>query len=708
MTAANEPLISCIMPTCDRPEFVPKAIRYFLNQDYSNKELLIVDDGAEAVSGLIPENEQIRYIRVDQKLKLGTKRNLCIEESRSDLIMHWDDDDWFAPNRISYQVKALLDAKAGVCGLRRMLFFHLGTKKAWLYQYPDSGRNWLAGGSLLYTKDFWKRSPFPDIQRASDTKFIWSSKMDAYVVLDDYRFYVAMIHPGNTSPKNTANNLWSLYPVREIKSLMQEDWKLYEGYRKIARSRTEVNEYQKRRAKEFPHRKTTEMVSACLLSWKRPENLKRIVNSIRKLEFIDEILVWNNNPEVTLSFPYEKVRIIQSKENLMCYGRFLCAKEAKNEIVYVQDDDFLVKNIPDLYRHFLKDQSRITHAIGQKHLRRHDKDNYESGQVAMLGWGAFISKSWTSMLDEHLKLNQPDKIFKREADIIFSLLQGKQHHPVPANVTELPDNSASGIALYRQRHHELYRALAIRSALNTLRQIKFPTDPVTWNIVITCRNYGHFLEEAVRSVLMNKADYMITIVDDASSDDTGLVVRNLTEKYPFVHYIRYHTNIGVSAARNAGIASLDSRFVVLLDADDMIGTDYLYEAEKLLRKGHDVINPDAVLFGNIRAARWVVPENVSLQMLLKKNCVHCAAAFRRELWDKAGGIDESMDNWQDYDFWIRLARAGAKIRKINGDHFFYRKHGYTKSSESAEKRDQLISHIREKHKPLYMKYQLGR
>jgi hypothetical protein len=43
--SSEEPLVSCIMPTCDRLQFVPEAVRGFLKQDYPNLELVIVDDG---------------------------------------------------------------------------------------------------------------------------------------------------------------------------------------------------------------------------------------------------------------------------------------------------------------------------------------------------------------------------------------------------------------------------------------------------------------------------------------------------------------------------------------------------------------------------------------------------------------------------------------------------------------------------------------
>ncbi|HEX6730167.1 MAG TPA: glycosyltransferase family 2 protein, partial [Pyrinomonadaceae bacterium] len=155
------------MPTADRRIFVPQGIKYFRSQDYKNKELVIVDDGVESVADLVPDDPQIRYIRLHGKRSLGAKRNECVEACRSDLIMHWDDDDWMAPYRISYQVEALLREDAEVCGLQRMLFYDIDRNEVWLYQYPDNQCPWLAGGSLLYTRDFWRRSPFPNIQVAS-------------------------------------------------------------------------------------------------------------------------------------------------------------------------------------------------------------------------------------------------------------------------------------------------------------------------------------------------------------------------------------------------------------------------------------------------------------------------------------------------------------------------------------------------------------
>src|ERR1044071_5568655 len=124
------PLVSCIMPTADRREFVGRAVGYFLRQDYEPKELIVVDDGEDAVGDLMPRDARVRYVRAEGKLTVGAKRNLACEQARGEVIAHWDDDDWHAPRRLSYQVGELLESGAEVCGIRELLFYEPGAGRA--------------------------------------------------------------------------------------------------------------------------------------------------------------------------------------------------------------------------------------------------------------------------------------------------------------------------------------------------------------------------------------------------------------------------------------------------------------------------------------------------------------------------------------------------------------------------------------------------
>ena len=218
------PLISCIMPTADRRRFVPDAIRYFLRQSYPEKELLILDDGVDDISDIVPEHPQIRYFREPKRATLGEKRNRLCDLAKGELIAHFDDDDWMAPWRLCYQVRCLRDGDIYACGLKDLFYYNLSNGESWKYVYPETARVWLAGGTLCYTKRFWAQNPFPKVTVGEDTRFIWGRCDKRLIALDNARFYVAMIHSANTSRKKTADTRWHRLPVREIRDIMGRDW----------------------------------------------------------------------------------------------------------------------------------------------------------------------------------------------------------------------------------------------------------------------------------------------------------------------------------------------------------------------------------------------------------------------------------------------------------------------------------------------------
>src|SRR5712692_5558015 len=223
----NSPLVSCIMPTYNRRTFVLQAIEYFLRQDYPNKELVIVDDGTDSVSDLVPADEHIRYIRLGAKATIGSKRNLACQQAQGTIIVHWDDDDWHAPYQLSYQVEALLREGTDTCGVRTILFYDVRNHTAWQYTNPSNLRLWLAGNTLCYTKAYWASNRFADINIGEDTRFISHARLERMAVLPDATFHVGIIHEHNASPKRPDHVYWKPYPVEDIQRLMGEDWTFY-------------------------------------------------------------------------------------------------------------------------------------------------------------------------------------------------------------------------------------------------------------------------------------------------------------------------------------------------------------------------------------------------------------------------------------------------------------------------------------------------
>lgn len=215
------PLVSCLMPTADRPRFVPQAIRYFLRQDHPERELVIVDDGAEPVAGLVPAHPRIRYLRLPRRRSLGEKRNVACEAAAGEILVHWDDDDWHAPWRLRCQVAHLEAAPADLCGAGRLYFFDPANRRLWLFAPLRRGAPWLAGATLCYRRSLWRRHSFPPLACGEDGDFVRrAARWKSVAELPEADCCVALIHPGNTSPKRPAGRSWRpLEPARAAQLL---------------------------------------------------------------------------------------------------------------------------------------------------------------------------------------------------------------------------------------------------------------------------------------------------------------------------------------------------------------------------------------------------------------------------------------------------------------------------------------------------------
>lgn len=114
---AHQPLVSCIMPTFNRRRFVPMALRWFAAQDWPNRELIVVDDGDDPVEDLASRVPNVRYFRLTRRASIGVKRNFACARAAGSIIAHWDDDDWYAPERLRRQIEPIVEARADVTGL---------------------------------------------------------------------------------------------------------------------------------------------------------------------------------------------------------------------------------------------------------------------------------------------------------------------------------------------------------------------------------------------------------------------------------------------------------------------------------------------------------------------------------------------------------------------------------------------------------------
>ena len=136
----------------------------------------------------------------------------------------------------------------------------------------------------------------------------------------------------------------------------------------------------------------------------------------------------------------------------MGYGRYVTAKEANNDTIYVQDDDCIIDLTP-LYEKY--DGTKLINGMKDTHIGMY------SGKNSMVGWGTFFDKSWIKVLDKYINKYGKDDVLIRESDRIFTSLLPRE--TIVIEVKDFP--SATSIdALYNKPNHWAYKNKALERA----------------------------------------------------------------------------------------------------------------------------------------------------------------------------------------------------------------------------------------------------
>ncbi|WP_114492684.1 glycosyltransferase family 2 protein [Candidatus Ulvibacter alkanivorans] len=219
------------------------------------------------------------------------------------------------------------------------------------------------------------------------------------------------------------------------------------------------------------------------------------------------------------------------------------------------------------------------------------------------------------------------------------------------------------------------------------------------SVIIPCYNQGAWLEEALRSVEQQTyTAWECIIVNDGSSDTTEATAQEWTEKDNRFTYCS-QPNQGVSAARNHGIRQAKGTYILPLDADDTIGSNYIEAAIKAFEQNPDLslVYCKAIKFG-AQSGDWELPE-FSLKRLARSNIIFNAGIFKRTDWERIGGYDERMkEGLEDWEFWIHLLKDGGAVLRLPSVQFYYRTHATSRNTTiDPSEYKKLHAYITKKH-----------
>jgi glycosyltransferase involved in cell wall biosynthesis len=187
------------------------------------------------------------------------------------------------------------------------------------------------------------------------------------------------------------------------------------------------------------------------------------------------------------------------------------------------------------------------------------------------------------------------------------------------------------------------------------------------SVIITAYNVEKYIGRCIRSILsqsFSRDEYEIIVVNDASTDRTRFALEIFEQD---IHLINNDERLGLPKSLNIGITKARGKYIVRIDGDDYVNTDFL----KILYL-HLELNPEIDAF----ACDYFLVDNQE-NVLAKKDClkapITCGVMFRINQLIDIGLYDESFMSHEDEDLRLRFLKKHT-IARLQLPLYRYRRH----------------------------------
>ena len=216
--------------------------------------------------------------------------------------------------------------------------------------------------------------------------------------------------------------------------------------------------------------------------------------------------------------------------------------------------------------------------------------------------------------------------------------------------------------------------------------------PPVVSIVTPSFQQGKFLKRTIDSVLAQDYPHIdYRVVDGGSTDETAQVLKSYGERVRWVS----EKDHGQAHAINKGLAEATGQIRAYLNSDDLLRPGAVSGAVEHFRRHPDcdlVYGRGACIDEADELIRFYPTEPYSFENLMETCCISQPSAFwTSRIGDLVGRFDESYAFAMDYDYWLRIAKAGGRIMDAAGVWSATRMHSSAKTC--AGSRDRIFAEI---------------
>jgi FkbM family methyltransferase len=186
------------------------------------------------------------------------------------------------------------------------------------------------------------------------------------------------------------------------------------------------------------------------------------------------------------------------------------------------------------------------------------------------------------------------------------------------------------------------------------------------SIVTPSYNQSQFIESTIRSVIEQNYPRLEYIIQDANSDDG---TKNILSRYENkVTHIESVPDKGQTNAINIGMHKTTGDVLAYLNSDDLYLPGTLkYVGEFFANNPNvDVVYGHRVIINEVglEVGRWIIPEHDSEALTWVDYLPQETMFWRRSVWEKVGGFDETFKFAMDWDYILRMQKMGVKLVRL--------------------------------------------
>jgi len=219
-----------------------------------------------------------------------------------------------------------------------------------------------------------------------------------------------------------------------------------------------------------------------------------------------------------------------------------------------------------------------------------------------------------------------------------------------------------------------------------------------------------YMEDLVSQTIFDQVNFFI--LDCNSPDNESEVIHNYTH-YNNISYVRLEKDPGLFAGWNVSIKNTTSDLLTNWNVDDRkspwsleIMRDYLsLNSDIDLVYGNTIVSQKAnENWTNLESRQlYICNETGGWQDLLRNNNPHCMPMWRRDIHDRFGYFDEKYLTASDADLWLKAAKGGSKMKKINEiiGIYYYNPEGRSSDPTTIKRMTKEIHKMRKKYEPTY-------